>query len=90
MMKLEIKLLSPYTRSGRTEEHVLELEARSISLRDLAVHLSREWADRLKHSLIDDDKLVNAEFAVNDRIVSLEHRVEDGDRITVIPYVGGG
>lgn len=90
MMKLKIKLLSPYTRSGRTEDHVLELKGSSMRLRDLALYLSSEWKDRLKHSLLDDDKLVNAEFAVNDKIVSLEHQVKDGDRITVIPYVGGG
>ncbi len=90
MMKLELKLLPPYTKSGRPEDHILELDAESIKLQDLAFYLSREWEDRLNHSLIDDEKLVNAEFAVNDQLISLEHRVKDGDRITVLPYVGGG
>ena len=90
MMKLEIKLLPPYTKSGRPEDHTLEMDVSSISLRDLAFFLSREWEDRLNYSLFHDEKLVSAEFAVNDRLVSLDHQVKDGDRITVLPYVGGG
>lgn len=90
MMKLSIKLLPPYTKSGRSEDYNFELEARSIKLQDLAHRLSREWNDRLNYSLLDDGKLVNAEFAVNDRLVSLEHEVQDGDQITILPYVGGG
>jgi len=90
MMKLYLKLFPPYTNSGRPEDHELELEAESIKLQDLAFYLSREWEDKLNYSLINDEKLVNAEFAVNDKLVSLDHQVSDGDRIAILPYVGGG
>ncbi len=90
MMKLTIKLLPPYTKSGRPEDHSLQLEAQSIKLEDLVRLINKKWQDILEYSLINDQKLVNAEFAVNNKLVKLEDKVKDGDQITILPYVGGG
>ncbi len=89
-MKLTIKLLPPYTKSGQPEDHIFQLEAQSVKLDDLARLISKEWQDVLQYSLIDDKKMVNAEFAVNNSLVRLDYKVKDGDQVTVLPYVGGG
>lgn len=88
-IKLEIELLPPYREKADSGKHSLELEE-ALTLRQLARHLSRQWKERLNFALIDDKKLLTAEFMVNGRHASLEQVTEDGDRITVIPYIGGG
>lgn len=89
-MKIFIKLIPPYTKSGRPEDYTLELPCTSLTLKDLAWYITKNWDDRLQYSLLDDQKLLNAELTVNERILPLEHVLKDGDRVVVFPYVGGG
>ncbi len=90
MTKLTIKLLPPYAKKGEPDKHTLRLEARSTDLRQLARHLSLEWKDRLGFALIDDKGCLTAEFTVNGRHAPLDRVLNDGDEITVIPYICGG
>ena len=89
-MKLTIKLLPPYRKKGEPDEHPILIEEQPVDLQQLAVHLSRKWKDRLGYALIDDKKLLTAEFLINGKHVPLETVLEEGDQITIIPYICGG
>jgi molybdopterin converting factor small subunit len=89
-MKLTIKLLPPYRKNGAPGEELLQIEDQAIDLQGLAAYLSREWKDKLGYALIDQHDLLTAEFMVNGRHAPLKTVLSDGDRVTVIPYLGGG
>jgi len=89
-MKIYIKLLPPYIKKGKPDELKVQLQQHSVELQQLALYLSREWKGSLNYALVDDEKLANAEFMVNGKHVYPEYELSDGDRVTVLPYVGGG
>ncbi len=89
-MKLTIKLMPPYKKKGDHAEHILELRSERIELQQLAHYLSKEWKDRFDFELIDSNQLLTAEFMVNGKHSDLTHTVEDGDKVTVVPYICGG
>ncbi len=89
-MKLTIKLLPPYRKKGDPDQQVLHLDMHSINLEQLSWYLAKNWGDKLNYSLLDDNKLLTAEFMVNGKSASLERVVQDGDRVTVVPYICGG
>jgi len=89
-MKLTIKLLPPYVKKGDPDEHTLGLDARSVTIEQLAGHLSLEWQGRLGYPLIDNSGLLTAEFMVNGSHASTDRLLQDGDMVTVIPYICGG
>lgn len=89
-MELTIKLLPPYRKKGEPGEELLQIDDQALDLQNLAVYLSREWKNKLAYPLIDQHDLLTAEFMVNGRHATLETILADGDRITVIPYLGGG
>lgn len=90
MIKLTIKLLPPYRRKNEPGELVLQLEDHAIDLQQLAEYLSREWKDKFGYDLIDQKKLLTAEFLVNGKHAPLGTSLKDGDQVTVIPYICGG
>ncbi len=90
MMNLTIKLLPPYRKKGEPGEHALQLDDQQITLQKLALYLSCEWKDKFAYPLIDGKNLLTAEFLVNGKHASLETILNDGDRVTVIPYICGG
>ncbi len=90
MMKLTIKLLPPYRKKGEPGEHALQLDDQQITLQKLALYLSREWKDKFGYPLIDGKNLLTAEFLINGKHAPLERTLNDGDLVTVIPYICGG
>ena len=83
-----IKLMPPYVKAG-TGEFIFDI-TEELTLRQLAERISREWKDRLIFDLIDRQGNLTAEFILNGKYPSPEHPVDDGDYITIIPYIGGG
>ena len=89
-MKLTVKLFPPYSKKGKPDEQTVHLQVDALDLQQLALYLSRQLEDQLNYALVDDQKLANAEFMVNGKHVNLEHQLQDGDQVAVIPYIGGG
>ena len=89
-MKLNVKLLPPYVKRGEQDEYTLQLDVQSIDLQQLAYYMAREWKDKLSYEILDKNKILTAEFMVNGKHVSVETVLQDGDSITVIPYICGG
>jgi len=80
--------MPPYVKGG-SKEKMLNIKD-ALTLRQLAEHISREWKDQLNFELVDQQGYLTAEFIVNGRYFSSAHLVDDGDEVTIIPYIGGG
>lgn len=89
-MKLTIKLFPPYRKQGESGEYQLHLKQHRLNLEQLAFYLFREWSDKFDFPLIDSRRLLTAEFMVNGKHVSLNYFLQDGDQVSVIPYLCGG
>lgn len=74
-MRVTVELFS-YFRKGRFEENIVELRP-GASVADLLVHLQIELCD--VGTLLINGKSVNAKT-----------RLQTGDRVTLIPFIGGG
>lgn len=86
--QVKVKLMPPYVKAG-TGEYTLTI-AEALTLRQLAEQISREWKDKLTFDLVDQQGYLTAEFIVNGRYSPSDHLVDDGDAVTIIPYIGGG
>jgi len=89
-MILIIKLMPPYCKKGAPDEQKIELADQTVSLRELAVRLNRDWKDILDYPLVDRRGLLTAEFTLNGNSVSPDQLLKDGDKVTIIPYICGG
>ncbi|MDW7729598.1 MAG: MoaD/ThiS family protein [Bacillota bacterium] len=89
-MKLTIKLFPPYRKKGDSGEHSLELDQGSVTVEQLSQYLFRDWKDKFDYPIIDERHHLTAEFMVNGKHVSTGHSLEDGDQVSVIPYLCGG
>lgn len=89
-MTLIIKLMPPYCKKGAPDEQKIDLADQPVSLRELADRLNSEWEDILDYPLVDSRGQLTAEFTVNGNSASPDRLVQDGDRVTVIPYICGG
>lgn len=85
-----VKLMPPYRKAGDSGEYTLAVPPEGMNLRRLAGHIDEQWKDRLAFPLVDGLGHLTAEFIVNGRHVPAETLLSDGDRITVIAYIGGG
>ncbi len=86
--QVKIKLMPPYVKAG-TGEYILAI-TEALTLRRLAEQISREWKDRLAFELLDQQGYLTAEFIINGRHSPSDCLVDDGDTVTIIPYIGGG
>ncbi|MGM0689457.1 MAG: MoaD/ThiS family protein [Bacillota bacterium] len=89
-MNLTIKILPPYAKKGEPDQYIIQLEEHTVDLQQLALHLSREWKDKLNYVLIDDHNRLTAEFIVNGSHASLDLPLKEGDHVTIVPYICGG
>ena len=89
-MNLTIKILPPYAKKGEPDEYMLQLKEQNVDLQQLALHLSREWKDKLNYALIDNNNRLTAEFIVNGSHASLDLVLKEGDHVTIVPYICGG
>ncbi|MBS3942698.1 MAG: MoaD/ThiS family protein [Dethiobacter sp.] len=89
-MRITLKLLPPYRKAGDAGEYSLTLPEDVVSLKELVSYLSREKADILAFELVDRQGVLTAEFLVNGKHEPVEHTLNDGDAISVIPYICGG
>jgi molybdopterin converting factor small subunit len=89
-MILIIKIMPPYCKKGAPDELEFELTGPSVSLRELAVRLNREWKDMLDYPLVDSRGLLTAEFTLNGKSASPDQLLKDGYKVTIIPYICGG
>ena len=89
-MNLKVKFFPPYRKKGDAGEHQLQIDRQSLTIEELADHMSNQWQDLLDFPLIDSRGHLTAEFMVNGKHVSLQHTLQDGDLVSVIPYLCGG
>lgn len=82
--------MPPYCKKGAPDEQKIDLADQPVSLRELADRLNSEWEDILDYPLVDSRGQLTAEFTVNGNSASPDRLVQDGDRVTVIPYICGG
>ena len=90
IMKITIKLMPPYRRKNDSGEHLIHLEQEITNLEDLAHYLSAEQGHLFGYALIDSRGMLTAEFIVNGKNATPDTIVNEGDLITVIPYICGG
>ena len=89
-MRITLKLLPPYRKTGESGEFSLTLPEEVGSLKDLVSYLSMEKADILAFELVDRQGVLTAEFLVNGKHEPVEYIPIEGDLIAVIPYNCGG
>ena len=85
-----IKLLPPYCKKGENDLFTIRFDKEQVSLKELAVHLSIELKDMLGFDLIDKNSLLTAEFSVNGKAATTDQVLNNGDQVTIIPYICGG
>jgi molybdopterin converting factor small subunit len=89
-MKITIKLMPPYRKKDDPGEHLLDLDYRNLDLEGLARYLSEQYKDLFGYALIDTRGLLTAEFIVNGKNAAPQTNLQEGDRVTIIPYICGG
>ncbi len=70
-------------------ERTLGIEE-TLTLQQLAEKINREWKDVLVLDLVDRQGYLNVEFIVNGSYTRPDYRINDGDVITIIPFIAGG
>ena len=66
-----------------SSEELIELPAKHLSIRDLAVELVERHPELRPH-------LPSVRFAINETFVATSATVSDGDRVALLPPVSGG
>jgi molybdopterin converting factor small subunit len=89
-MNIKIRLMPPYRKKNDPGEHLLNLRKEITNLEELARYLSAEQRDLFGYALIDARGVLTAEFMVNGKNAALETILNEGDLVTVIPYICGG
>jgi molybdopterin synthase sulfur carrier subunit len=94
-MAITVKFVGALRHFSGTGELAFDFKG-CLSVRELVNELIKDVPE-LKHSLIDqqlDDPRPNALMLVNGREISvldgLETRLNDGDKIVLVPFVHGG
>jgi molybdopterin converting factor small subunit len=90
IMQLTIRLFPPYRKMNESGEFSLDLKQHSLNLEQLAYYLDQKYKDRFDYPLIDERRVLTAEFMVNGAHQPLSFSLSDQDEVSIIPYLCGG
>lgn len=77
------------TAAEHSGEYALDI-SRGTTLKELAAYLQENWMIRLAYTLFDQQGNLTAEFMLNGKPASGGDPVNDGDSVTVYPFLAGG
>ncbi|MFQ6068398.1 MAG: ubiquitin-like small modifier protein 1 [Candidatus Bathyarchaeia archaeon] len=95
-MKISVWLFTTLRELAGKREETIEFSARTVTVNDVLEELVKRHGKEFKDYLYDKEKKVRGhlQFLVNGRSVSLledlETQLKEGDRLVIIPPVGGG